>query len=469
MAQNLRDLIEPRAFQQFVDQLFLGLKGLGVVTHEGIGRGGLGLTGQPNAVREVTVTVEASGEPSTVALSWTDGALSGSGTPDLTGVFALAGTGVSLALEAATSSPSFVQGDTYTFRLWNSAINFTAFQSGTTGPTLMKLDADALADLARLIATVTKGGLLAYSTGDWLTELASEVYGLERQNAIAVVGAFMLACVATEGPHVVASGQLWVVDASGRRFSNVTGGTIPSGGSVALSFQAETPGAAYNISNGATLTLGTPILPGVTVSNPADPDTGTWLTTQGVDEEADEALRGRCRNRWATLGSGSPEAAYKLWAMTTPGVTRVLVQNDPAGDGNVNVVVAGPAGPVASDVVDAVRADIEPRIPLCSTVDVASAQALSVPIVATVTAKASKRSAVEAAVPTQLTTLEQRLAIGPTTLRLNTIERYLWVDGVTNVAVSDPAADVVLAYGETAVFAPTITYEDAADESEVSV
>lgn len=469
MSLSFDDIIVPRTFDQFVQQLFLGLKGLGVVVHSGSGAGVFALSGQPTGIREITVAVAASGEPSTTLLSWSDGTLSGTGTPDLSGTFALAGTGVNIQLTASAKLPSFVAGDTYVFRTWNSAINFTAFQSGSTGPTLMKLDADALADLATFIAAVTKGGLLTYSSGIWLKQLAREVYGLEAIEAVVAVGAMVLACSATEGPHVVGAGQLWVVDASGKRFSNITGGTLPSGGSLTLSFQAEAAGADYNISNAATLTLGTPILPGVTVTNPPAPSTGTWLTTQGVDAESDDALKERCRNRWATLGSGSPAAAYKLWATTVVGVTRVLVRADPGSPGNVNVVVAGPAGPVSSAIVDAVRDYLTPRVPLCSTFDVASAVAATVPLTATVTALASRRSEVEAAVPARISRLQQLLTIGPTTLRRSTLERYLSIDGVTNVAVSLPAADYAVAYGAAVVFSPSITYANAVDESEVSV
>jgi hypothetical protein len=44
---------------------------------------------------------------------------------------------------------------------------------------------------------------------------------------------------------------MWIADAAGHRYSNVNGGTLWLGGTLQLTWQAESPGAAYNVANGA--------------------------------------------------------------------------------------------------------------------------------------------------------------------------------------------------------------------------
>ena len=90
-------------------------------------------------------------------------------------------------------------------------------------------------------------------------------------------------------------------DTIGLKYRNITAGTIPAGGSLPLIFEAESPGAQYNVPNNTITVLNTP-LNGVTINNP-DPGSGTWITSEGSDVETDERLKGL---------SGSADSAKSL-------------------------------------------------------------------------------------------------------------------------------------------------------------
>ena len=88
-----------------------------------------------------------------------------------------------------------------------------------------------------------------------LDMLAESLYSLERIQASYTRGTRALSALATSGPHAIAVGQLWATTASGRRFTNTTGGTLIAGGTLALEWRAESPGYAWNVSSADALSL----------------------------------------------------------------------------------------------------------------------------------------------------------------------------------------------------------------------
>lgn len=136
----------------------------------------------------------------------------------------------------------------------------------------VEMEATALNDLvSAAIPNMAAGGYLSTASGDWLTLLASEFYGVERTAAQSTVGSVTLSCAGTAGPYTIAAGQLWMQATVGGqtfRFYNTTGGLLPSGGSLVVTVQAESSGAAYNVGAGTITTPLTP-LPGMSCNNPA--------------------------------------------------------------------------------------------------------------------------------------------------------------------------------------------------------
>jgi hypothetical protein len=130
------------------------------------------------------------------------------------------------------------------------------------------------------------------SASDSLTLVAEQFFDVRRNFATKTLVQFAalptlqnltLTCDSTHGPYSPAAGSLWARNpVTGNRYCNVAGGTIPSNGSVVLSFRAEavndsSRGINYADEAGSIVVLDTP-LPGVTCSNVA-PSFSNVLTT----------------------------------------------------------------------------------------------------------------------------------------------------------------------------------------------
>jgi hypothetical protein len=136
----------------------------------------------------------------------------------------------------------------------------------------VELESVALNDLvAGTIPAMAAGGYLSTATGAWLTLLASEFYDIERTAAVSTVGTVTLTCSATAGPYTIAANQLWFQATVGGevfRYYNTTGGVLASGGTLAVTVQAEIADEDYNVAANTITTMLTP-LPGVTCTNSA--------------------------------------------------------------------------------------------------------------------------------------------------------------------------------------------------------
>jgi hypothetical protein len=246
--------------------------------------------------------------------------------------------------------------------------------------TFLKLSSRLYSSFKQSLAVTVRSRLRKQASGDALNKVALGWFGLERELAGATVGTMLIEDTGGT-PITFEIGELTAVDAATRlRFRNISGGTLASGGSLSLSFRGEKPGAAYNIASDSELQLldfeEVPV-PGVTITNPADPVTGTWITTQGVDQETDAALDARCGARWETPGCGN-DAYYLRWIQRgvaatkyraalpgVPEVTKVRVfQGDGSTAGIVKVVLATNAGEPTSDMVTAAEAIAKRKRPI---------------------------------------------------------------------------------------------------------
>ena len=235
-------------------------------------------------------------------------------------------------------------------------------------------------------------------------------------------------------------------------------------------------GAARKIgSDLTTLELQTAI-PGVTVTNPKITGTESWATNQGSDEESDDALKARCRTKWATLAEGSgPRDAYEHWAREAdPAVDRVQIDDqDATGTGNVVVYLADISGAPDDSVVDNVTnyingnsgLGITPRRPLGATVTIQKAGEIQFLLTLIVYVESTygtdgKADAVKAAVESHLNSIP----IGGTKLNALDLSGYvlisgIWkaastVDGVINIEVFPTSTDVQIPKG--AVIVPLV-------------
>lgn len=335
-------------------------------------------------------------------------------------------------------------------RLQAAGLAVTDWTEGGTERTLVEVDAKALAELELVAADIAAGGLLDYATGAWLTLLADNKFSITREPATFAEHQVVLTDAANTGPHTVTAGTLWVATATGLRFVSITGGTLTLGGTLTIQVRAEESGAAYDVAPAAIAVLVT-ALPGVTVSNPAIGMTGSSLTSPGADEESDVALRARCRDRWAELGSGSTAGAYRNWALAASSDVSEAVAVDTGTDtGTVDLILAGPSGPVSGGVVSTVQAYVDARVPLTVAATVRSATGVDLTITATLYGNAPDETTATAAATTAVEALIRSLGIGGK-VYVAAVISALMAAGVKNVVMSLPAADVTIADNEVAV------------------
>jgi uncharacterized phage protein gp47/JayE len=289
---------------------------------------------------------------------------------------------------------------------------------------------------------VAQGGFLEEATEEWLTLLARSNYNTTRKEATFATWEVTLEDTGNGGPYTVLPGQLWGASPAGQLFSNTDGGELALGGTLTLTFKAESPGTAHNA--GPVSVLKTP-LPGVEIS-------ASSLSSSAVDEESDEELRERAALQWADLAIGAVADSYKKWALDADvDVRRVQVEEDIPNPGGVRVSLARTDGTAEASDVTAVAAYIEERRPLTVDVTVQAAEEVEVDVDATVRIRASYLAAAQARVSGDLLVLLRGLAIGPETLfRAEIIEVLMALPGARNTVLTTPAADVVLTAGQVA-------------------
>ncbi|MBI2392826.1 MAG: baseplate J/gp47 family protein [Deltaproteobacteria bacterium] len=343
----------------------------------------------------------------------------------------------------------------------------TSWDAASVPRALVEAFSASLSDLSATVANIARGGFLGLAQGDWLTLLAAEIYSVDRRDAVFARGHARLTD-SVGGPFTIMPGQLWAASKAGLRFNNVTGGTLPLGGKLDLLWQAESPGAAYNVPSGDLTTLLTP-LPGVSIENLSLPSLGTWLVRAGVDVESDAALAERCRERWSTLGAGGHAAAYAYHVKrASEQVTRERVYEATPKGGHVTVVIASSGGPIAdATVVKTVAAYLEDgRRPQCVTVHVIAAKARSIVLAGEVRVQAALRDAAEARIAAEITALQSSLDIGARVPVAELIQRIMDAPGVGNVSLRGASGaplvpvvdDIVLAPDEIATFVNALSY-----------
>jgi hypothetical protein len=116
--------------------------------------------------------------------------------------------------------------------------------------TLTEAESANLADLAQTIRSIAAGGFLEYAEGGWLDLLADGLYDERRKPSVFTQGTIRLTDAAGAGPFTIVPGQLWASDIGRtRRFTNLVGGSLPLSGTLDLTWQAESPGASWNLAS----------------------------------------------------------------------------------------------------------------------------------------------------------------------------------------------------------------------------
>lgn len=334
--------------------------------------------------------------------------------------------------------------------------SLTDFYSGSVQRTLIETDAQGLSDLTAYAVAIAEGGFVELAETDWLTLLSESQYNLTRLPATATEGTIRVTAEAGFGSFNIAAGEMLFSTASGLTYFNTQAFTVAEDSHTDTPIKASQTGAAYNVSSNTINIISTPVI-GLSCTNQ-----GSWITNAGSDQETDTALRTRCKLRWAELGYGATADAYRFWALSaSPEVKKVRVlDNLPRGQGTVDVIIYGD-GPLSGAVVSTVDSYIQIRKPITADVDVYSATQHNESIRATIYYKPGSLSLVQSAVTTELANLQLETPIGGTVYKSRILESLFVRPYVTNVTMTEPAADVVLTTAQSVHFVLHLTYTQA--------
>lgn len=254
----------------------------------------------------------------------------------------------------------------------------TTWKSGSPTLTIVAAFARALSSFSALQVLIAKSGFLDEAEGAWLTLVARYVYGVERIEATFATGEVTLTNTAG-GVYSGAAGDLvFTSSTTGKSYRSTDAfslGAAPD--TTTVNIEAVELGSDSTAAAGAIDELET-VLSGVTVSNAA--------AVVGTDEEKDERLRERCREKTGVASPNGPKDAYSFFAKAAAredgssiGVTRVRAIPD--GVGGLDVYVADADGAVAAADVAVIQEYIVRNCePLGITATVSSATALTVDV-----------------------------------------------------------------------------------------
>lgn len=338
----------------------------------------------------------------------------------------------------------------------------TAWQEGGAALTLIEKEALLYAEMGAVVKQIAEGGYVDTANGPWLDLLVESFFQVARIGAVATEGVLVLTD-AGAGPHVIVAGQL-TARYGLLRFTNTNGGTLEANGTLALAWRAAATGAGYNaVPTSAVLELGTS-LPGVTVTAAPIGVTGSWITQVGADAEPDAVYRKRAKARWPKLGrGGGTYECFDAWAReASVEVRKVLVAEHTPAEGKITVYVYGTSGPVSPGAKTTVfnYLNLPERRPLCVTVLVADVATSTVAINGVITCKSALSADVVARAVAALSAYEAELGISQDVILAEIVERIMALDGVVDVALTAPLANVDVPTGSVAKFSFGLTKID---------
>lgn len=343
------------------------------------------------------------------------------------------------------------------YYLETAGLPATAWQPKSVPRALLEGESVAYADALNLVAAIANGNILDLSAGEWLTQLAANMYQITRKTALFARGTVRVSNASGSAFSTAAGALLASSTQSTTAFRGLTAITaLASGSFIDITFQAELAGLTGNVAVNTITSLLTPY-PGISVSNPGT--IGVWLSQLGTPDEDDVSLRIRCRARWPQLGGGPTLLAYQGWALSIAQVTRAAVFPNQPGDGKVSIVVAGATNPLPGTVVAAVSAYVTPKAGLCVQVNVQAATVSNVVVTATIYVLAEYLTSTVAAADSALRELVASKNIGETIYLAELTEVLMSVPGAKNVVIVSPISNTIVpSTGITALLtAPILT------------
>jgi hypothetical protein len=143
------------------------------------------------------------------------------------------------------------------------------WNSGGRVRTLYETEKLTLGNLLQgAIPAVLGAGVPDFAGEAWIGLVADQLYKLARAGALLATQTMVLTCDGSHGPYTITPNQLWFTGPTGNRWTNTTGGTLSTSGTLSITIAAEGPGGQYNDPAGTIHTYEV-ALAGVTASNTA--------------------------------------------------------------------------------------------------------------------------------------------------------------------------------------------------------
>ncbi len=164
---------------------------------------------------------------------------------------------------------------------------------------------------------------------------------------------------------------------------------------------------------------------------------GSWITTQGADDETNDALIQRCKDRWPSLSDIATEEYYELLATSTPSVgsqvTQVIVQPDENINNRLSIVVAGPEGALPSGTVTAIQTYVSSRSRITDNPVVQSPAGIDITLAGNVSVSFAQLSTAEDAIQTAMIDYINAIGINGTIRLSKIVELVMEVTGTIDI------------------------------------
>lgn len=342
-------------------------------------------------------------------------------------------------------------------------VSTTTWKPGAVVRTIIVAIAVIIAAFSQLVALIARSGFLDLSDGDWLTLKAKYDYGVDRFPSTFATGQVTVNNTGG-GVYDFDPGDFVVVNSStGKTYHNTSTFHLAAGQTgLKVDIEADEVGTASNSIATAIDTIKPP-LTGVSVTNE--------IAVLGQDEESDEDLIQRCRDKPASLSPNGPREAYQFVARSAVrpdgsavGAKRVHVSNS-SPVAQVTVTVANPSGLVPGDVNDPatdlgiINSEIQEKAAPHGVIAVVQS-ATPLPIAISYElwiydTAGLDEAAVMSLVASKLDTFIASVPIGGFSLSLPPAQGYVFADAIVaaigqvnpaifHVSLSSPAADVAV-------------------------
>lgn len=313
----------------------------------------------------------------------------------------------------------------------------TDFTPGSVAYTILAAIAVGLDQISKIYYDYSQQANLMTATGTALDNLV-QIWGVTRKQASAAVGTFTFSkYTAATTPITIPEGILitTVPDQYGNVIQYLTNKavTLTAGNSsiqTTAICQVPGPGIAGNLAAGTPLLIGS-ALPGIDAVS-----IGTTISN-GMDKEADTALRARCLQVIQNPQGGGTVVDYKNWALAVTGVTTATVIPLNRGPGTIDIVITAGGGLPTTDLITLTQVAIDEHKPVNADVKVLVPTTVTINITASTTlASGYTTASITTAVQEAITNYVQSVNVGGVVYSSGMTAAVIDVQGVLDCQIT---------------------------------